>query len=283
MDQLPFVIKNYIHYIDNVIKNHKLSHAYLVEINDYEDDLKYVYDFIKMIFLDCEYDDLKNNDNQIINNIDNGSYVDFFIIEPDGNNIKKNQLLDLQKEFSNKSLLGGKRVYLIKNAEKFNASSANTILKFLEEPEENIVAILLTDNRYNVIDTIISRCQILNLKQNNFNIEIDDKLVYLLNCFKNPDDFFINYNYILNELLIDKNKGIEVFKLIENIFVQFLNCYYLNTNYFSDDIYSILKGISNKKIIRFLSIFEDEIPKLDYNVNFKLWLDCLFSRFILGG
>ena len=39
--------------------------------------------------------------------------------------------------------------YIIKNAERLNPSSANTILKFLEEPEDNIIAILLTNNRYN--------------------------------------------------------------------------------------------------------------------------------------
>ena len=61
-------------------------------------------------------------------------------------------------------------LFIIYNAEKLNTSSANTILKFLEEPEENIIAVLTTDNRYQVLDTILSRCQNLvfapNLKEN---------------------------------------------------------------------------------------------------------------------
>ena len=51
-----------------------------------------------------------------------------------------------------------------KEADKLNMSSANTILKFLEEPEDDIVAILVANNRYAVIETILSRCQVLSLK-----------------------------------------------------------------------------------------------------------------------
>ena len=43
------------------------------------------------------------------------------------------QLLELQKEYSNTSLLNNKRIYIIKNAEKMNQASGNTILKFLVE------------------------------------------------------------------------------------------------------------------------------------------------------
>ena len=50
-----------------------------------------------------------------------------------------------------------------------------------------------------------------------------------------------------------------------------------------NDIISILDNIGNDKILIYLSIIEDEIPKLDFNVNYKLWLDSLFSRFVLGG
>lgn len=47
------------------------------------------------------------------------------------------------------------------HAEYLNASSANAMLKFLEEPEEHIIGFFLTNNKENVINTIKSRCQIL--------------------------------------------------------------------------------------------------------------------------
>lgn len=283
MSSISFVHDNFFHYVNTIIENHKLSHSYIIELSNYDDDLKCVFDFIKMILLDCSYEKMIQSNDSIIHLIDNNSYPDLYIIESDGNYIKKNQMLDLQKEFNNKSLLDGKRIYLIKNAEKLNAASANTILKFLEEPEDNIVALLLTDNRYHVLETILSRCQILTLKRNDLNISLNEEVVVLLNLFINPCDFFIHYHNIITNILIDKNVAIEKLHEIENIFVQYINGLYLNNYVISDDLISVLNHIGVNKILMYLSIMEDEIPKLDYNINYKLWLDSLFSKFIIGG
>ena len=210
-------------------------------------------------------------------------YPDIKLIEPDGNNIKKGQLLDLQKEFSNKSLSNTKRVYLIKNAEKLNPASANTILKFLEEPEDNIIAILLTDSRYHVLETILSRCQVLSLKNDSFDIELTDNFMELLKCFVAPKDLFIKYNYLIENILIDKNTAIDIFHLIEIVLIKYLDYYYLKKQSIPNEILSVLNKIDINKTISYLSIFEEELPKLDYNVNYKLWLDSLFSRLIMGG
>ena len=54
-------------------------------------------------------------------------------------------------------------------------------MKFLEEPEENIVAILVTENKFQLLDTIISRCQLItlnNIKKNNSMIEGIANLLY---------------------------------------------------------------------------------------------------------
>ena len=59
----------------------------------------------------------------------------------------------------------------------------NTILKFLEEPQAGIIAILITANRYQLLETIISRCQIISLNgQANFLNEKDtfQKIGYLI-------------------------------------------------------------------------------------------------------
>ena len=72
-----------------------------------------------------------------------------------------------------------------------NSFSANTILKFLEEPNENIIAFLLTNNRYHVIDTIVSRCQILSLKESNYDCKINDDNINFLNYILNPNSFLL--------------------------------------------------------------------------------------------
>lgn len=276
------IVKNYINYIDKIINNNKVSHAYLFEINDYDKDFKYILDFVKMILCNISYEEISSSDNNIINLINSNNYPDIKIIEPDGSTIKKGQLLELQKDYNNKSLLDGKRIYIIKNAEKLNPASGNTILKFLEEPEEDIIAFLVTDNRYHVLETILSRCQVLTLKEDNLSFEEDDDILDLLKCVVRPKNFFIKYNYFLSNVLVDKNIALEKFKIIENIIVSYLNYEYCD-NSIDDKIISILKDSSTDKLLLSLSIFEEEIPRLEFNVNFKLWLDSLFSRLVNGG
>ena len=98
--------------------------------------------------------------------IDNHSYPELKIIKPDGLWIKKEQLLGLQKQFSYKAIQGNKKVYIIYEAEKMNSSAANCMLKFLEEPEDDIIAILISNNIHQLLPTILSRCQIITFKQN---------------------------------------------------------------------------------------------------------------------
>ena len=237
-----------------------------------------------MILCNVSYEELKSLNNQIINLIDSGNYPDIMVIEPDGNFIKKGQLLDLQKEFVNKSLLGNKRIYIIMHCEKLNSSSANTILKFLEEPEDDIIAFLLTENRFKVLETILSRCQILNLRDSFFDVSCDDDIIELLKAMLDPVIFYKKYNYFINDIIRDKNELKEKFIIIEKLIVNYLNQKHCGKNIFVDKkIFELFNNIDEKILIRNISILEQEITRIDYNVNYKLWLDCLFSRFSIGG
>lgn len=279
--ELSIVKKKFIDYIDKIIEYKRVSHAYLIEI-DNDKDMIYIYDFIKMILCDCLYQKIDKNNN-IVKLIDNNNYPDIKIIEPDGNWIKKTQLLELQKEYNNKSLLGKKRIYIINKAERLNSSSANTMLKFLEEPEEDIIAILITDNRYHVLDTILSRCQILNLKEDNYNIEKEDEIMDLIECFINPNNFFLQYNYLMNKEIVDKTIFKEKLQKIEHIFINYLNCKFEKSLENTEkDLNILLKKCDDKDIIKYISIIEEEIPNLEFNVNFKLWLDSFFSKLVGG-
>ena len=71
--------------------------------------------------------------------------------------------------------------------------------------------------------------------------------------------------------------------MIENILISYLNYEYLDNSNCDDRIIKLLRDCSNEKILNSLSIFEEELPKLEFNVNFKLWIDSLFSKLIIGG
>lgn len=282
MRSLSIVKKNFFDYVDHIVSNNKISHAYIIEVDNYEEDMIDIYDFVKMILFDKKLDELKQINEGIIKFIDNNEYPDIRLIEPDGANIKKNQLVELQKEYRNKSTLGNKRIYIIKEAEKMNQASGNTILKFLEEPEEGIIAILLTKNKYQILETIISRCQNLSLKENDILDTEEEKLLEFLRFVIRPKEFFKKYNYFINNYITDKHIAKEKLMLVENIIINYLNNQYFGDN-LDEETNKAFENIDEKFLLNVISIIEEELPKLEFNVNYKLWIDSLFSKLVVGG
>lgn len=94
--------------------------------------------------------------------IEHGNHPDVLIIDPDGATIKKYQVEELQKQFSYKGMEVGLKVYIVNEADKMTASAANSLLKFLEEPESRTLAILITENSQMMLETILSRSQMLS-------------------------------------------------------------------------------------------------------------------------
>ena len=279
MEVQATVKERFIKYIDSVIDNNKISHAYLIELDDYDKDFTYVMTFIKMILCNCSYEELEKADQQIIHLIDTNQYPDIYTISSETSVINKNMISDLQKEFVNKSMLDNKRIYIIKEAEKLNASSANTILKFLEEPEDDIIAFLITDNRYHIIDTIMSRCQILSLKENNYIDTIDDELLDIIDIIIHPQQYFLKYNDVSKTLFSDKLFIKNRLSDVEKVLLMVLS------NQVPEEHQNILDLLKDKKsndLVSILSIIEDELPKLNFNVNLKLWCDSFFSHLIGG-
>ncbi|WP_054637331.1 DNA polymerase III subunit delta' [Thalassobacillus sp. C254] len=93
--------------------------------------------------------------------IRHGNHPDVLLVEPDGKSIKKGQVEQLQKEFGYKGMESSTKVYIVNDSDKMTASAANSLLKFLEEPEGETLAILLTENIHFLLETVISRSQVL--------------------------------------------------------------------------------------------------------------------------
>ena len=278
---------NFINFIEKTVSYNTVSHAYLIEISDYDKDFPLIVLFVKLLLcknsinhvskLNCK----KCN---ICNLVDTNNYPDFRIVQPDGKEIKKQQVIDLQDDFKKKSFLDNRQIYIIKEAEKLNLSAANTILKFLEEPEDNIIAILLTTNKFKVLDTIVSRCQSLTTFNSEYSNDIfSEENFYLIKLLFSGDGLFVNYNDIISSLMSDKlvakNKLLE----LEKILIVYLDnkaCERDMTSF--DGILDILSSLSIEKIIKMISIINDEVAKLEFNVNYKLWLDQFFAK-VIGG
>jgi DNA polymerase-3 subunit delta' len=83
------------------------------------------------------------------------------IAVPKANFIKINSVRNLRREASLSSFEGGKRVFIITNAEEMNAEASNSLLKTLEEPSSDSVLILTTAQKERLLPTILSRCQLV--------------------------------------------------------------------------------------------------------------------------
>lgn len=197
----------------NSIRNNKLTHAYLIDANNNDNAFDFVLSFVKTILCDNHYSNFNNCGNcSQCKRIDNGNYTEIKIIKPEGMIIKKEQLLELQSEFSRTSLEGNKRVYIIRDCDKMNKQASNSLLKFLEEPEEGIIAILLTDNINGVLSTIKSRCQLLKLAKKKHKYSDKTFVNFAQACCSSTEE--------INEFLADSSKE----DIIKNV-ISFIDYY----------------------------------------------------------
>ena len=88
-----------------------------------------------------------------------GNFPDLHMIEPDGQNIKIEQIRDLNRTLAFKPLSGKYRVSIIRQAETMTDEAANSLLKTLEEPPQNNILILNVTEPQALFPTIVSRCQ----------------------------------------------------------------------------------------------------------------------------
>ncbi len=144
--------------IINSFHEKKNSHAFLLSTNNLDNCLNDVIEIIKKINCDNNGHDNCN----ICTTIDSNTNPDLIIINGAEKEIKKDQILNIINSFSTKPIISKYSTYIICNAEKMNDFSANKMLKFLEEPEGNIVGFFITDKLNGIIPTIRSRCEIYN-------------------------------------------------------------------------------------------------------------------------
>jgi len=96
--------------------------------------------------------------------VENLTHPNLFMINPSGKVIKKEVVSNLIEEFSKASVENGPRIYIVVDADRFNQSSANTLLKTMEEPGQEIYQILITENFNSLLSTIISRAETLHFR-----------------------------------------------------------------------------------------------------------------------
>ena len=93
-------------------------------------------------------------------------HPDLFILEPKKSSptareaiLKIDEIRELQKKLLYLPYEGNTKVAIINNAECMNPQAANSFLKTLEEPPTKTLIILIASNPYQLLPTVVSRCQ----------------------------------------------------------------------------------------------------------------------------
>ena len=164
-------------FLKNIIKNKSLANGYIFYGAEGLGKKQTALQFIKEIFKQSSPND--NVEEKITNN----NHPDFLIIKPDSLlATKKSKSSDLEKIIKSeseiikiaqirniktflgqKSINSEKKIVLIIDAHLLNEAASNCLLKTLEEPSNGIF-ILLTSKLNLLLDTIISRCQIVRFR-----------------------------------------------------------------------------------------------------------------------
>lgn len=245
------------------ISNNTVSHAYLL-VSSSEDQLaNESSSFIYNLF---------NEESR--NKFLSQSNVDFLKVVPENRNIKIAMVREIIKFLSTSPVESNYKIVLIENGELFRKESANALLKTLEEPPRYGKIIITTNNEEQIIKTIISRCQVVNLESEkniteNINVDLNEILIASIN--RKLLELSRSKNYFND----NKDNANSLYNYIYNFFYDIY--IYENTldktklNYLDNfKIYKDIKVFTNENLINILEKIDFIRNNFKNNVNFQL-------------
>ena len=240
--------------LKNVIKNDKLSHAYLFTGPRGTGKTSSAKLFAKAI--NC----LNNKDGDACNecenckSFNNNSNPDIIEIDAASNN-GVDEIREIKNKVSLVPSMSKYKVYIIDEVHMLSIGAFNALLKTLEEPPEYIIFILATTEPQKIPATIISRCQRFDFKSISH-----DKMKQCLENIISKENITIDDGAI--EEIINNSKGgmRDAIGLLDQASA------FCNNNITANDIEELSGNISIKQIRTFLS----NIMQKEYNMIFDL-------------
>lgn len=151
--------------LQNAIAHQKISHAYIIQGEKYAGK-KMIADIFARA-LQCETNGNKPcNQCRSCKQAINRNHPDIIYVSHDKPNVISvdNVREQINADIAIKPYSGPHKVYIVDDAQKMNQQAQNALLKTLEEPPEYAVILLLATNVEMMLQTILSRCVVMNLK-----------------------------------------------------------------------------------------------------------------------
>lgn len=149
---------------NQILKSDRMNHAYLFS-GDFA-SFDFALYLAKSRFCKNLQDGLPCGECRECQLIAENEFSDVKIVKPSGQVIKTDMIRELMRNFSRSGFEGKSQVFIIQDCEKMHVNAANSLLKFIEEPQSSSYMILLTSDENKVLPTIKSRTQIFRFPKN---------------------------------------------------------------------------------------------------------------------
>ena len=266
------------------VNNNKVSHSYLFVGKSGIGKKMIAKEFAKAIL--CLGDNKYCDNCKSCLEFDGQNNPDFFIVEPDGNTIKIDQIRNMQKGVQEKPIISRSKVYIIDNADFMTKEAQNALLKTLEEPPEFVTIILIGENENEFLATIKSRCMIIHFNsisdsdmekylQENYNMNVTSNM---LDVFQGSIGKAIELKdkqeeYLIIEQAIENIEKEDLIDLIKKLDILYTS---------KDEIFDMLdyiniillkKSKENVKYTDCIKIVENTKRRIDQNANYDMSID----------
>jgi len=281
--------------LKNIIKNNKLTHAYLFIGPRGTGKTSIAKIFAKTINCLNQNEGISCEKCDICNNINNNENVDIIEMDAASNN-GVDEIREIKNHVTLLPTVSKYKVYIIDEVHMLTTGAFNALLKTLEEPPKHVIFILATTEPHKIPLTIVSRCQSFEFKPipnqiikdrlkdicSKEKIQIDDKSLDLialdskgglrdaiglldqLNAFSNSN---IKYDDVL--LLNGRISNDDLIELFNNLLSNNLNSVFniadkienegKNFVYISEDLIKILRDDLINHQINNKSIFIEKV------------------------
>ena len=270
--------------LQETIKNEKVSHSYLFIGQAGIGKKMLAKEFAKAVL--C----LENNKCCDICKscleFDSQNNPDFVLIEPEGNNIKIEQIRNMQRKVQEKPIISSKKIYIIDNADLMTQEAQNALLKTLEGPPEFVTIILIGENENAFLATIKSRCMILHFNSiSNLDMKkyLEDN--YHMNVTSNMLDVFHGSigkaieikdkqeTYLLIEQAIENLEKEDLIDLIKKLDILYTSKEEILDMLDYINIILLKKSKQNVKYTDCIKIVEDTKRRINQNANYDMSID----------
>lgn len=169
LEEQPKVVEEF----QKIISSNMLSHAYLIDNASSKIRQQMAIWLAQSQFCENLVDGAPDQTCQRCQTIALGDNPDVLEVKTDKQSIGVDDIKFFKKEASMTATQGKRRILIIDEAEKMTNAASNNLLKTIEEPEGNLMIILLADSAKQMLPTIQSRVQIFHLSNQSNEDEIN--------------------------------------------------------------------------------------------------------------